>query len=76
MDGRHVYSDISKSSWVDAIGQAITIYLINNVFNLRIYSPQYGEKPCRAVTQRRNDKQNDKMPYAALLLRRSISWAK
>lgn len=56
MDGRHVYSDISKSSWVDDFGQPITIYLINNVFNLRIYLPRYGEKLCRAVTQRRNDK--------------------
>ena len=54
MDGRHVYSDISKSSWVDDFGQPITIYLINNVFNLRIYLPRYGEKPCRVVTQRKN----------------------
>ena len=76
MNGRHVYLDISKSSWVDDFGQLITIYLINNVFNLHIYLPRYGEKPCRAVTQRRNDKQNDKTPHTVLLLRRSISWAK
>lgn len=45
MNGRHVYSDISKSSWVDDFGQLITIYLINNVFNLHIYLPRYGENP-------------------------------